>query len=373
MALKYLLPTYWSYLTVASKTPLKKPRKAQASAIEAGEVEIKPSLHHKHSIDSLKSFYESDEEATSNGYRGNQCYSIHQALLQEAEQSGYPDGPGRQSNKQDNDVGGPDQPCNRVCKKVALRLMNEEALRKLKARPQDAFKQHQATSAKQRNVSQVHRIWHRNMATAAGSPKSLKPIHWSYNAVTSKTPCRKPGKAQSREYKRIIKRDRNRGRQKMELDRQQGYGRERGQERSFQGSSQCHYCGHFNHHAYAGCFKNQVSTIQGTYVYAALRPSTSARNELAIKHHLRDCKRSRIFIAAINAALCIKCQHKATKKEKGKFKKVREEEKRRSQTFWDAGHTSKTMTLEGLINPAIKSASKQVAPQLKNEESLKKI
>uniref|UniRef100_A0A914VUH4 Uncharacterized protein n=1 Tax=Plectus sambesii TaxID=2011161 RepID=A0A914VUH4_9BILA len=68
-----------------------------------------------------------------------------------------------------------------------------------------------------------------------------------------------PEKAQSRVYKRIFKRDRNWGRRKMELDRQQGYGKELGQERSFQGSPQCHYCNHFNNHACASCFKNSKS------------------------------------------------------------------------------------------------------------------
>uniref|UniRef100_A0A914W8Q4 CCHC-type domain-containing protein n=1 Tax=Plectus sambesii TaxID=2011161 RepID=A0A914W8Q4_9BILA len=44
--------------------------------------QVAPSLHRKRSVDSLTSFYESNEEATRNGRHNNECYSIFQVPIQ---------------------------------------------------------------------------------------------------------------------------------------------------------------------------------------------------------------------------------------------------------------------------------------------------
>uniref|UniRef100_A0A914XM41 Uncharacterized protein n=1 Tax=Plectus sambesii TaxID=2011161 RepID=A0A914XM41_9BILA len=55
------------------------------------------------------------------------------------------------------------------------------------------------------------------------------------------------------------------------------------------------------------------------------------------------------------------------------MKEVRKEKKQRSQKVQGASQTSKTTTLEDLINPAIESARMKVALRQKNEEALRKL
>uniref|UniRef100_A0A914XJT8 Uncharacterized protein n=1 Tax=Plectus sambesii TaxID=2011161 RepID=A0A914XJT8_9BILA len=105
-----------------------------------------PALYHTRSVELLTSFHEFDSEAAMNIYRGNQCSVIHQVPAQGNEErkrrdvnqkawSGItkyeekenerseqrkeakkPKGPRRRPNKQDDDIGGSDLPCHRVCK-----------------------------------------------------------------------------------------------------------------------------------------------------------------------------------------------------------------------------------------------------------------
>uniref|UniRef100_A0A914WQB3 RNA-directed DNA polymerase n=1 Tax=Plectus sambesii TaxID=2011161 RepID=A0A914WQB3_9BILA len=58
---------------------------------------------------------------------------------------------------------------------------------------------------------------------------------------------------------------------------------------------------------------------------------------------------------------------------KKKNGEMRNDKKRRSQEVRDAGQTSKTKTLKDLISPAIESARKKMAQQVKNEAALRKL